>query len=141
MWSLIQQIMPRKAVLSWLSPGKPLFGLPYDFDGLPWLTIVDDLDPTAAGPESFDRYSLEWWATRAGPIAIDAATPTVPFYEGLGSLAAEGHLVLIVQTVEARRLRWHDYFMSLRPPGPPTMMMHHFKNTQPNGRSRLPVSS
>jgi hypothetical protein len=69
-------------------------------------SIVDDLDPAAAGPDSFDRYSLEWWATRAGPIAIDAATPTVSFYEPPGALAAAGHLVLIVQTVEERRLRW-----------------------------------
>ena len=40
-WSLFQQIRPRRAVLSWLTPGKPLFGLPYHFDGLPWLTIVE----------------------------------------------------------------------------------------------------
>jgi hypothetical protein len=115
MWSLFQQITPRRAVLSWLTPGKPLFGLPYHFDGLPWLTIVDDLDPAAAGPDSFDGYSLEWWATRAGPIAIDAATPTVSLYEPLGALAAAGHLVLIIQTVKERRLRWHQYFVSVRP--------------------------
>ena len=137
MWSLMEQIKPRRAVLSWLTPGKPLFGLPYYFDGLPWLTIVDDLDPAAAGPDSFDGYSLEWWATRAGPIAIDAATPTVSFYERLGSLAAEGHLVLIVQTVEARRLPWHEYFVSVRPPGTPTIMMHHLKNPRPDGPKQV----
>jgi hypothetical protein len=137
MWSLFQQIRPRRAVLSWLTPGKPLFGLPYHFDGLPWLTIVDDLDPAAAGPDSFDGYSLEWWATRAGPIAIDAATPTVSFYEPLGALAAAGHLVLIIQTVKERRLRWHRYFVSVRPPGTPTMMMHHMKNPRPTGPKQI----
>ena len=137
MWSLIQQIRGRRAVLSWLTPAKPLFGLPYHWDGLPWLTIVDDLDPAAAGPDSFDGYSLEWWATRAGPIAIDAATPTVSFYEPLGELAAAGHLVLIVQTVEERRPPWHQYFVSDRRPGMPTMMMHYLKNPRPNGPKQV----
>jgi hypothetical protein len=137
MCSLFQQIKGPRAVLSWLIPAKTLFGLPYHYDVLPWITIVDDLDPTAMGPASFDGYSLEWWATRADAIAIDAATPTVPFYDALGSLAARGLLVLIVQTVEARRLLWHQYFVSVRPPGMRTMMMHHLKNTRPGGPKQV----
>jgi hypothetical protein len=137
MWSLLEQLKPRRAVLSWLTPGKPLFGLLYPFEGLPWLTIVDDLEPAAAGPDSFDGYSLEWWATRAGPIAIDAATPTVPLYKMLGSLAADGLLVLIVQTVEERRLPWHQYVRSVRPAGARTFMMHHLKNTRGEGPKQI----
>jgi len=92
MLCLLRQIRPRRAVLSWLTPEKPLFGLPYHWDGLPWLTIVDDLDPPAVGPDSFDGYSLEWWATRAGPIAIDAATPTVVILRAAGSSGGSGTL-------------------------------------------------
>jgi hypothetical protein len=140
MWTLLQQLRSRRAVLSWLTPGKPLFGLPNSFNqnqDMPWLTIVDDLDPAAAGPPSFGAHSLEWWATRAGPIAIDAATPTVRLYKMLGSLAAKGYLVLVVQTVETRRLLWHQYFVTVRPLGARTAMMHHLKNTRPGGQNRF----
>ena len=137
MWALLEQIKPYRAVLSWLMPEKPLFGLLYPFEGLPWITIVDDQDAAATGPDSFDQYSLEWWATRAGPIVIDAATPTVRLYKTLGSMAADGLLVLIVQTIEARRLQWHQYFVSIRPPNAPTMMIHHLRNTRGEGPKQI----
>ena len=137
MYRLMQKLMPRKAVLSWLTPGKPLFGLPRHLDGSPWLTIVDDIDPVAAGPESFDKDSLKGWAIRAQVIAVDAAAPKVKVYETLGSLAADGRLVLVVQTVEARRLQWHQYFVFVRPPGTPTMMMHHLNNPRSDGPRQI----
>ena len=120
-----KQMRPRQAVLSWLLPGKPLSAPPHHFDGSPWLTLADDFWDAAAGPSSFDHRSLEWWASHAVCLVVDAGMEvTLEFYDHLSSLVkVHGATVLAVFTVEARRLLWHEYFRSLRAPGPETVVM------------------
>jgi hypothetical protein len=138
MGPLMLALNKSRTLFSWLTPGSRVFGVPqWAGEYLPWLTIIDDLHPAASGPPSFDAHSLEWWATRAEALLIDAATPTVHLYETLGSQVALGRLVLIVQTVETRRLLWHRYFVSVRPPTARTAMMHHLKNTRPGGPKQV----
>jgi hypothetical protein len=138
MGPLMLALNKSRTLFSWLTPGSRVFGVPqWGGEDLPWLTIIDDLDPAALGPPSFDAHSLEWWATRAEMLVVDAATPTVHLYKALGSSVAMGRLVLIVQTVETRRLLWHRYFVSVRPPTARTAMMHHLKNTRPGGPKQV----
>jgi hypothetical protein len=132
MGPLLQALSPRRALFSCLPPGTRVIGVPaWAGEDLPWLTIVDDLHAAAAGPTSFDPQSLEWWATRASLLFIDAATPQTHIYSMLGKIAAEGHLVFIVQTVEARRPQWHEYFVSVCSPTLQRLVMHQLRCTQP----------
>jgi hypothetical protein len=122
-----QALARHRAVLSWLTPGIPASGVP-DWAGqdVPWLTVVDDiLHAAAAGPSSFDQRSLEWWVNQAVCLVVDAGTKVVlDFYDHLISLVkVHGATVLVVQTVEARRLLWHKYFQGLRAPGADTVVM------------------
>jgi hypothetical protein len=135
---LMVALSKRRTLFSWLTPGKSVVGVP-DWAGedLPWLTLIDDLHSEASGPTSFDSPSLKWWSTRAGVLVIDAATPTGKLYAALGSQAADGYLTLIVQTVEARRLLWHEYFVSVRPPDMPTLIVHHLKKPGPEGPKQV----
>jgi hypothetical protein len=120
-------VVRHHAVLSRLTPGVPASGVP-DWIGrdVRWLTIADDtLHPIAAGPSSFDQRTLEWWTSHAVCLAVDAGSKAVlDFYGLLASLVkAHGASVLVVRTVEARRLRWHEYFRGLRAPGADTVVM------------------
>jgi hypothetical protein len=80
------------------------------------VTIVDDLDAAASGPTSFDRQSLDWWINRAIALVVDAAKPLPKLYQFFGSSAANGDRLLIVRTVEARRLLWHEFLRAARSP-------------------------
>jgi hypothetical protein len=138
MGALLSALNKSRTLFSWLTPETKVIGVPSWADkDLPWLTLVDDLGSGAAGLPSFDADSLKWWATRAGPIAIDAATPTPSLYVMLGSMAADGYLVLIIQTVESRRRLWHQYFVSIRVPTARTLMMHRMKDPQPGGPKHI----
>jgi hypothetical protein len=90
--------------------------------------MIDDLDPGAAGPPSFDQASLKWWAKQANIFLIDAATPDIRLYEIIGRYAARGFLVLAVQTIEERRLVWHKYFAAVHPPGEKAFVLHQIKS-------------
>jgi hypothetical protein len=119
--------LARHPVLSFLNPGTPDSGIP-DWAGqdVPWLTVVDDRShAAAAGPTSFDQRSLEWWISHAICLAVDAGTKAVlAFYDHLISLVKKYEATaLVVQTVEARRLVWHEYFRGLRAPGADTVVM------------------
>jgi hypothetical protein len=121
MGTLMRALGRHGALLSWLTPEYAPCGLPsWVSPGAPWLTLIDDLDASSSGPESFDEESVQWWNMRASVIAIDTGVPTVPFYWWLGSLTAT-NLVIVVQTIEARRLLWHKYFELSRPLGMRTL--------------------
>jgi hypothetical protein len=127
-----------RTLFSWLTPGRRVIGVPHwAGKDLPWLTLIDDLHSEASGPTSFDSASLKWWSTRAGVLVIDAATPTGELYATFGSQAADGYLTLIVQPLEARRLLWHEYLVSVRPPDMPTLMVHHLKKSGPEGPKQV----
>lgn len=127
-----------RTLFSWLAPGARVIGVPKWADqDLPWVTLVDDLHPTARGPNSFDQQSLKWWTVVASILVVDAATPTAQLYETLGSLVAKGYLMLIVQTVEARRPCWQDYFITVRPAGAAVVVMHHLKSARPEGPKQV----
>ena len=126
---MLLTLAPRRALFSWLTPGVPLIGLPsFAHPNMPWLTMIDDLDPGAAGPPSFDQASLKWWAEQAQVFLIDAATPHVRMYKMIGRFAADGYLVLAVQTIEERRLVWHNYFAAIHRPGEKAYVFHQIKS-------------
>jgi hypothetical protein len=129
MGPMLQTLAPRRAVFSWLTPGVRLIGLPPFADpDMPWLTMIDDLDHDAAGPPSFDPASLQWWAEQAQVFLVDAATPRVHLYKKIARLAADGYLVLAVQTIEERRLVWHKHFATVHPPGEKACVFHQIKS-------------
>jgi hypothetical protein len=107
-----------RAVLTWLQPGVPASGRPHWANqNSPSLTIAQDTHhAAAAGPNSFDQRSLEWWVRRADCLVVDAGTKIVlDLYDHLTSLVkVHGATVFVVQTAEARRLVWHKYFQGLR---------------------------
>jgi hypothetical protein len=123
-----------RSLFSWLTPGARVIGVP-DWAGedLPWVTLVDDLHAAARGPTSFDQPSLKWWTVGASLLVVDAATPTARLYEAFGSWVAKGYLMLLVQTVEARRLQWQEYFGSVRSADEPAVVMHLLKSNRPGG--------
>ena len=45
--------------------------------------------------------------------------------------------MLLVQTVEARRLWWQKFFVSVCSPGAPVFVMHHLRTTQPGGPKQV----
>lgn len=138
MGPLTVALSQRRTLFSWLTPGKRVLGLPDWVDqNLQWLTLVDDLGVAATGPNSFDHLSLKWWITRAYVLVVDAAPPTARLYEAPGSLAADGYLMLIVQTTKDRRLLWQNYFISVRPPDAPTYVVHHLVSRRPGGPKQL----
>jgi len=76
MMPLLTALRLHRGVLTWLLPDQRTIGTPWYADPDPLrLTIVDDLDPAAAGPSSFDREALCWWVKRAEVIVVDTAKP------------------------------------------------------------------
>src|SRR5215469_7760402 len=74
--ALFSAMEKRRTLLSWLTPGTAVKGVPaWAGPPLPWLTFVDDLvHEAAAGPDSFDKPSLEWWINnRALALIREAA--------------------------------------------------------------------
>jgi hypothetical protein len=138
MGPLLQSLSNRRALFSVLPPGKRVIGMPaWVSRDLPWLTIVDDLHAAAAGPPSFDQPSLEWWTNRAVALIVDAAKPRPDFYEFLGSSVAKGQRLLLVQTVEVRRLLWHEYFRRARAPSRPAAVIDLMNNPGPGAPRQL----
>lgn len=132
MGPLLEALSASRTLFSCLPPGKRVIGVPeWAGKDLPWITVVDDLHVAAAGPTSFDQPFLEWWTNRAVSLIVDAATPVPDFYEFLGSSAAKGYRELLVQTVEARRLLWHEYFRRVRGPGRPAVVIDGMNNPGP----------
>jgi hypothetical protein len=119
MAALVLALEKRRTLFSWLTPGTRVKGVPDWADQrLPWLTLVDDRAESAAGPASFDKSSLEWWINnRALALVVDAAKPLPSLYEMLPCFPKDGQGILIVETVEARRLIWHEYFRAAAAPG------------------------
>jgi hypothetical protein len=122
-------------VLTWLLPDQRTIGTPWYADPDPlWLTIVDDLDPAAAGPSSFDRQALCWWAKRAEVIVVDAAKPHPRKLGPPALLVAQGRLVLVVQTKEERREVWHQFFRDARAAGTPTLVIDIMNSSVPGAQ-------
>jgi hypothetical protein len=120
MVALSEAFKKRRTLFSWLTPGTIVKGIPaWAGPHLPWLTLVDDLiHRAAAGPDSFDKPSLDWWINnRALALVVDAAKSLPEFYGLLPSFPANGQGILVVQTVEGRRLIWHEYFRAAASPG------------------------
>jgi hypothetical protein len=74
-----------------------------------WIMIINDRDPGAAGPTSFDAGTLQWLFADAHAIAVDAAEPHAGLYEYLVEEGLKGHCILIVQTVERRIEVWREF--------------------------------
>ena len=140
MGSLLRALEKRRTLFSWLTPGRRVIGVP-NWAGLhqPWLTLVDDrAHAAAAGPDSFDRPSLEWWANRrALALVVDATKPLAWLYERLPMYPADGQGVLIVQTVEDRRVVWHEYLRGACAPGMHAVVIDIMTNPRPGTQSQL----
>jgi hypothetical protein len=129
MGPLMLALNKSRTLFSWLTPGTSVIGVPgWAGQDLPWLTLIDDLHAQAADPTSFDQRSLEWWTHRAVALIVDAARALPSFYETVGSTVASGQRALLVQTVEVRRLLWHEYFRSARAPGVPAVVVDLMNN-------------
>jgi hypothetical protein len=140
MGSLLRALEKRRILFSWLTPGRRVIGVP-NWAGLHplWLTLVDDrAHAAAAGPDSFDRPSLEWWANhRALALVVDATRPLAWLYERLPMYPAAGQGVLIVQTVEDRRLLWHEYLRDACVPGMHAVVIDIMTNPRPETQGPL----
>jgi hypothetical protein len=136
MGPLMLALNKSRTLFSWLTPGTRVIGVPeWAGEDLPWLTLIDDLHAEVTGPTSFDQRSLEWWTKHAVALIVDAAKALPNFYEFLGSSVAAGQRALLVQTVEVRRLLWHEYFRSARAPGVPAVVID-LTNKPESGVSR-----
>jgi hypothetical protein len=76
---------------------------------IPWIVIVDDRSSGAAGPSSFRADTLKWLFADAFQIAIDAAEPHMGLYEYFVEEGLKRKRILIVHTVESRRVVWREF--------------------------------
>jgi hypothetical protein len=74
-----------------------------------WIVTIDDRVPEAVGPDSFDHDTLTWLFKDAYRIAVDTAEPRQAFYEHIVDKAYKGERILVIHTVEARRLAWREF--------------------------------
>ena len=74
-----------------------------------WIVIIDDRAPDAAGPRSFDAGTLRWLFADAYRIAVDAAEPHQRVYEHIVEEGLKGMKILVVHTVESRRVLWREF--------------------------------
>jgi hypothetical protein len=74
-----------------------------------WTFIIDDRSLDGEGPNSFHADTLQWLFADATKIAIDAAEPAMWLYEHFVEEGLKGKRILIVQTVEDRRVLWRDF--------------------------------
>jgi len=117
---------------TWLVPHRREIGVHWLPDpDVVWLTIIDDLDPAAAGPGSFDAETLQWWTERAEVFVVDAAKPHPRKYLAPAAMLAQGRLVLVLQTPEERREEWHRFFRQVRDLRTPTLMVDIMNGTAP----------
>ncbi len=142
MWPLFRALLCNGGVWTWLLPRELSIGLPsFANPNASWLTIVDDLDPAAAGPGSFGTDALGWWTQRAEVFVVDGARPHPRKYLAPADLFAEGRLTLLVQTPEERREEWHQFFRDVRDPRDPPLGVFDFTDGTlpgtPNCRMRF----
>jgi hypothetical protein len=132
MTPLFRALVSQRGLLTWLLPGIRTIGVPrFAHPDVVWLTMVDDLDPAAAGPGSFDTETIQWWAQRAEVFIVDAMKPHTKKYLGPAAVFAQGRLVLVVQTPEARREEWHQFFREVRDASTPNLVMDFMNSTVP----------
>jgi len=76
---------------------------------IPWIIVMDDRDPGALGPSSFDAGTLRWVFTDAYRIAVDAAEPQMPLYQWFVEEGLKRARILIIQTIESRLGMWREF--------------------------------
>jgi hypothetical protein len=87
-------------------PGSELERLPVN---LAWTVMIDDLAIGASGPGSFTADTLQWLFADAYRITLDATERHIPLYTHVVAERVIGTRILVIQTVESRRLVWRRF--------------------------------